>query len=254
MIMKDALKRLETMDPSDDMGMFLENVERIISGIEEAPGSDEAEVGLSLIRKKEKASRDYFMRPLDSDDVYNRLIRIHLGRGEENIANDYRRCLDLKQARKWTILGDSYALMGLNKKASEYLKRALYFGPAEDLVDEVRRTFEKAQKRVDKAEDSVSATVSKAQGDPGNLKNMVKAVSYLLDLDRLDEALELAERGIERHGDEFDLLYRKGVAFFGKGDLDAALEVFKRSHEMRPNSTNAKRAVNLSVEMKSGGL
>lgn len=247
--MEEAITKLSAMDPSDDMGKVLECILEIIEHVEGDPSSGDSGEALRMVHEKEKASREYFMRPFDSDEIYNRLMAVHNVRGEEGIASEYTRCLDLRQARKWTILGDSYALMGLNKRASGYLKKALYFGPSEDLVEAVQRTYEKALKRVVKAEEGAESSLYKAEKDPGNIKNLIKALGYLLDLDRLDETLELADVGLKRHGDDFEILYRKGVALFGKDQFDPALEVFNRTLDMRPTSANAKRAVNLSQEM-----
>ncbi|MEA3557762.1 MAG: hypothetical protein U9R75_00750 [Candidatus Thermoplasmatota archaeon] len=252
--MKEAMKRLSGMDPSDDMGDILENIREIMNDVEKAPDSTESSKALSLIREKENASRDYFMRPFDSDEIYDRLIKVHEKRGENDIADTYRRCLDLRQARKWTILGDSYALMGLNSRAAGFLEKALHFGPSEDLADEVRRTYEKALRRVEKAENMVVKTTTRADSDPGNLKNMIKALSDLLDLDRIEDASALSVEGLKRHGEDLDILYRKGVALFGKDEFGPALEIFDKCLEMRPTSANAKRAVNLSKEMLGTGF
>jgi tetratricopeptide (TPR) repeat protein len=161
----------------------------------------------------------------------------------------YRRCLDLKQARKWMILGDSYQLMGINGKASSYLKRSLFFGPSEDLVEEVEKTLEKAEKRVSKAKDEIDRMMYKVEKDPGHVKNMSKALSHLIDLDRFDEAIERADLAIFAGNDDPDIRYRKGCALFGKGEFDEALKIFEDLLDANPNSNNYKRAVNLCNEL-----
>jgi tetratricopeptide (TPR) repeat protein len=162
--------------------------------------------------------------------------------------------LDLRQARKWTIIGDSYALMGINARAVKFLKRALFFGPSEDLVDEVQRTYEKALKRVEKARDEVDVVLVKLEKDPGNIKNVVKSVSLLIDLDRLDEAKRVCEEALSRFPDDFDLVYRKGCIEFALDDFTEAEKTFMKALGMNSNSTNAKRAVNFTEEMLKGNL
>ncbi|MGA1847891.1 MAG: tetratricopeptide repeat protein [Thermoplasmatota archaeon] len=252
--MKEAMESLESMDPSDSMEGIMSKISALIEIVREDPLGDGSNKALSLIFNKEKKTREYYMRPFDSDSIYNSLIEIHALREESEMAELYRRCLDLRQARKWTIIGDSYALMGINARAVKFLKRALFFGPSEDLVDEVQRTYDKALKRVEKADDEVDVVLVKIQKDPGNLKNVVKAVSLLIDLDRLDEANKICTEALSSFPDEFDLVYRKGCIEFALDDFTGAESTFQKALEMNPNSTNAKRAVNFTEEMLKGNL
>ncbi|MFW3146787.1 MAG: tetratricopeptide repeat protein [Thermoplasmatota archaeon] len=252
--MKDAMERLDAIDPSDSMEGTIGLIDEVLKDVEKNPKTKEAEAALGLIGKKEKGTRDYYMRPLDSDDIYNRLVQVHLERGEESAADGYRRCLDLRQARKWTILGDSYALMGINKRAVIFLKRALFFGPSDDLVDEVQKTYEKALKRVEKAEAEIEKTLAKLNDDPDSLKNSVQASSNLLDLDRIDEAKKVIEKARKSSPEDFDVLYRHGLVLFGMDKFKEAKKVFEKSLELNPKSANAKRAFNLSEEMMSNKL
>lgn len=252
--MKENMERLGSMDPSDSMEGVMNGVEELIALIEEDPLGEISNLALSLIFNKEKKTREYYMRPFDSDSIYNSLIGIHMKRGEGEMADQYRRCLDLRQARKWTIMGDSYALMGINTRAVKFLKRALFFGPSEDLVEDVRKTYEKALKRVEKAKDEVEQGLMKFEKDPGNTKNAARAVSLLIDLDRLDEAERICTGALSIFPDDFDLIYRKGCIQFALDDFKGAETTFKQALEKNPNSTNAKRASNFTEEMLRGTL
>ena len=225
----------------------MRTVEEALKGLPH--DDDKAAEILELIASKEEETRRYYLRPFDSSEIYNMLIEIHGKRGEPEMVDRYRRCLDLRQARKWTILGDSYALMGLTSRAVEYLERALFFGPSEDLIEEVENTLKKAEKRAGKAGDEVDRLLSRLEKDPDNTKLIVKASVALIDLDRLEDALKLLNRGLRKNKDDPDMLYRKGCALFGMGEFSKALRIFKKLTEANPKSNNYKRAYNLSTEM-----
>jgi tetratricopeptide (TPR) repeat protein len=252
--MKEAIETLESMDPSDSMEQIMNGVSDLLAIIKEDPLGEGSNQALSLIFNKEKKTRDYYMRPFDSDFIYNSLIEIHIQREEGEMAEQYRRCLDLRQARKWTIIGDSYALMGINTRAVKFLKRALFFGPTEDLVDEVQRTYDKALKRIERAKGEVDQALLKLEKDPGNIKILVRVISLLIDLDRLDEAKGICSEGLSRFPDDFDLVYRKGCIEFALDDFQEAENTFQIALNMNPNSTNAKRASNFTEEMLKGNL
>ena len=252
--MEKALAKLKMMDPSDSMEGIMGAVLEVIKVIEKEPTGEGAAAPLDLIFDQEEKTREYYMRPFDSDAIYNNLVQIHLERGEEQMVEHYRRCLDLRQARKWTIIGDSYALLGLNARAVKFLKRALFFGPAEDLVEEVQKAHDKALKRVEKASSEIENLMAKLEKDPDHQKNRLKVITLLLDLDRLDEASKLVKKGIKADPEDFDLIYKQGCVHFGMEDFKKAKKIFSKSLEINEKSTNAKRAFNLTEEMLKGIL
>ncbi len=245
--MVDALEKLKVIDPSDSMQNTLDAVNEVLDRI--GSYDDNGTAALQLISQKEEKARNYYLRPFDSEDIYNRLIDIHKEKDEDDMVARYRRCLDLREARKYTILGDSYALMGINTTASEYLETALDHGPSEDLVEEVEKTLVRARKRVAKASDEIHILLMKLDKDPTHQKNLIKTVTHLIDLDRFDEAILRADVGLDVWKDDPDLRYRKGCALFGRGDMEEALVLFNVLLEIKPTSNNYKRAVNLSHEM-----
>lgn len=252
--MEKAIEKLGSMDPSDSMDGIMEAVKNVLKIIEKDPDGDKVSSSLDLIFDQEEKARDYYMRPFDSDAIYNSLVQIHLDRGEERKAEHYRRCLDLRQARKWTIIGDSYALLGLNARAVKFLKRALFFGPSEDLVEEVQKAHDKAMKRVEKAHAEIETMMAKLEKDPDHPKNRSKTIALLVDLDRLDEANKLVRKGIKSDPDDFDLIYKQGCILFGMEDFKKAKKIFTKAMEINEKSTNAKRAFNLTEEMLKGIL
>lgn len=247
--MEKAMEELRKLDPSDSMEEIIEAISKLLKKVKKGLDDAKAPEALELIRVKEMETRDYYRRPLDDDSIYQELVKIHSERGEVDLVDFYRRSLDLRQARKWTILGDSAGILGDNKRAVKYLRRALFFGPMEDLVDEVRTALEKAEKRVQKAQDQIEKARQKVEDKPDDLKSVKRLLKYLLDLDEVEEAEKITDKALKDHKDDFDLLYTKGRIHFFKDEFEKAKKVFEKCKELDSKSMNAKRAYNWSVEM-----
>jgi len=247
--MEDAVSKLSDIDPSDSMAAVLAAVREVLDLIEGGARAVPVEEVLDLISRKEAEAQEYYLRPLDDDSVYDRLVSLHSERGDEDLVRRYRRALDLRQARKWTILGDSQAMAGNHTKAVHFLRRALFFGPAEDVLHEVRSALERSEKRVQKAQKELPRILERLKADPGSEKLLREAGNYLLDLDRLDESQEHNRKLLEVSDDDFEALYQKGCLLFSRGDFHAYLEIFTGLRERKPDSLNVKRCYNWSLQM-----
>ncbi|MGA1821471.1 MAG: tetratricopeptide repeat protein [Thermoplasmatota archaeon] len=247
--MEKEFQKLKGLDPSDSMSAAMDAIADLLGAVEKDMDNSKAAGALELIRKKDRETRDYYMRPLDDDSIYHRLIQVHSVRGEVDLVDSYRRCLDLRQARKWTILGDSIGIMGNNMRAVSLLKRALFFGPMDDVVDEVRSALEKAEKRVAKASQNLEKSRTKVEADPDDVKALKQLASYLLDLDMMDEAVKINNKALKMDKMDFDNQYMKGCILFSKGKFKESKNLFEKLKEANPKSMNAKRAYNWSVEM-----
>ncbi|MCU0799448.1 MAG: hypothetical protein MUC62_07230 [Candidatus Thermoplasmatota archaeon] len=252
--MESYLERLKDMDPSDNMDATIEAITKVMEYARSHKGTNMFKESMSVIAEKEERAREYYLRPLDSDLLYNALIELHSENGDVDMVKRYNRCLDHRQARKWTILGDCYALMGVNKRAVTYLKRALFFGPSEDLIDEVRKTLDKAEKRVIKAEADIEQVKKRAEEIGYDVKISSRLLTSLLDLDMLAEIDPVLKKALKNAKDDQDLLYKKGCFLFAKGDYRPALKLFNTLLEENPKSNNLKRAVNISEEMINGSI
>jgi len=252
--MESYLDRLKVMDPSDNMDATIEAITKVMEYARSHKGTSMFIEAMSVIAEKEERTREYYLRPLDSDQLYHTLIELHTENGDLDMVKRYNRCLDHRQARKWTILGDCYALMGVNKRAVTFLKRALFFGPSADLVDEVRKTLDKAEKRVVKAESEIAQAKKRAEENGYDIKNASRLLTDLLDLDLLDEMDPVLKRSLKNAKDDQDLLYKKGCFLFAKGDYKPALKLFDTLLKENPKSNNLKRAVNISEEMVNGSI
>jgi tetratricopeptide (TPR) repeat protein len=250
--MKDQLKDLQELDPSDSMSVTLA---AIVSALDHIEGSKDANLRskmLKLIGEKEKEAFEYYLRPLDDDAVYNRLVALHQAQGNVKAVERCRRALDIRQARKWTVLGDSQAVVGNNTKAVHYLKRAMFFGPMEDVAGEVQSALERSEKRVEKANREVDRTLEKLKEKHDSEKLLLEAGKYLLDLDRIDEALKMNKKLISVSSDEIEPLYQKGCILFSRGDYKKALSIFEGLRERKPDSLNIKRCLNWTLQMMEG--
>ncbi len=248
--MTDPLKVLRELDTSDSMSVTLEAIVSALDVIEHTKDRSARSGSLDLIAQKEKEAYEYYLRPLDDDTVYNRLIALHQASNDHEGVARYRRALDIRQARKWTVLGDSQAVVGNNTKAVLYLKRALFFGPMDDVVHEVQSALERAEKRVEKAEREIERALGKLASKPDSEKLLLEVGNYLMDLDRLDEAWDLNKKLIKVTGGEANPpMYQKGCILFSKGDYKKALTIFESLREKNPDSLNIKRCLNWTLQM-----
>jgi tetratricopeptide (TPR) repeat protein len=252
--MDDPFGTLEALDPSDSMADTLTAVLGVLDLAERANDASFREKALALIRLKEKEAMDYYLRPLDDDSVYNRLISLNTAAGDDAAVGAYRRALDIRQARRWSILGDAQAVAGNHTKAAKYLKRALFFGPMEDVAHEVRSALERSEKRVQKARKEFEKALSKVKVDEPSSKALKEVGQYLLDLDRTEEAMEFVERWSKDRPEDTDLLYHKGCILLSSGSYDDALGIFQDLKKRLPDSLNVKRCYNWTVQMKDGTI
>jgi len=246
--MADPYDELEALDPSDSMADTLAAVRALLDLVDKDGAGEIRNKALSLISRKEGEAMEYYLRPLDDDSLYNRLIA-HCGAcGDESGIAQYRRALDIRQARKWTVLGDAQAVIGNNTKAAVFLKRAMFFGPMEEVLGEVQGALDRAEKRVEKAKREIEKVLSRAKSDPSP-KTLKEATHHLLDLDRVDEADEMNGLWLSIEPDGTDPLFQKGCILFAKGDHEGALEIFEGLRDRLPDSLNVKRCYNWTLHM-----
>ncbi|MDG6225636.1 MAG: hypothetical protein QCI82_09000 [Candidatus Thermoplasmatota archaeon] len=245
------LDELQELDPSDSMSAAMDLITRALDAIE--PPSKVDEAILEMIYSKEKEAMDYYLRPLDDDSIYNRLIALNEGVGNKDRVERYKRALDVRQARRWALLADSQAVVGNNSKASRFYKRSLFFGPTEDVIDEVRSAAARSEKRIEKARKEIDRSMGRLRSDPGSRRIALECIKYLMDLDRQDEANEILEEYLKDSEEDFDLLFMKGCILFSRGEHEGSSVIFERLTRMNPDSLKARRCHNWSVQMMDMG-
>ncbi len=249
-----AYEELQELDPSDSMKRTMEVIDLLLEQIEEGGDDKVVSRGLDLIAERENEAVSYYMRPLDSDGIYNRLISLHEARAEIEEADHYKSMIDQRRARKWTLYGDLHMVLGDNTLAFKYFERGLFYGPRDDVVDEVKKARSRAGKRVDKAESGLPRVLRKLEVRPSDGKLIGDAVKYLIDLNRIEKAIEMNGRVLELHPADFESLHREGCLQFLAGDRREALQTFSRLKEDNPNSTKAKSAYNWTRELLNGDV
>jgi tetratricopeptide (TPR) repeat protein len=250
--MSDPLEDLRKLDPSDSMSDTLAHIVAALDIVESRKSDPHRAEALALIAEKEKEAFEYFLRPLDDDTVYNRLIALHLAMDDGSSVARYRRAIDIRQARKWTVMGDAQAVVGNNSKAVHYLKRAMFFGPMEDVEGEVRSALERSEKRVQKAQKEIEKALEKVSAKPDSEKALLEAGNHLMDLDRLDEAAKTNKKLLAILGTDSKARYQQGCILFSKGEYKKALKVFEELHGENPDSLNVKRCMNWTLQMIEG--
>ncbi|MCK7483206.1 MAG: hypothetical protein M0C28_43755 [Candidatus Moduliflexus flocculans] len=110
----------------------------------------------------------------------------------------------------------------------------MFFGPSEDLIDEVRKTLDKAEKRVIKAETDIEQVKKRAEEIGYDVKISSRLLTSLLDLDMLAEIDPVLKKALKNAKDDQDLLYKKGCFLFAKGDYRPALKLFNTLLEGEP--------------------
>ena len=247
--MAGAYEKLEGLDPSDSMKRAMEIIDLLLDQIEEEADHEVVSRALELIAERERQAVSYYMRPLDSDSIYNRLIDLHEARKKDEIALHYKSMIDQRRARKWTTYGDLHAVMGDNTLAVKYIERALFYGPRDDVIEDVKNALSRARKRMEKAEIGLPRVLKKLNDRPLDARLIGDGAKYLTDLNRVDDAIRMNGRGLEIRPDDLDLLHRKGCLQFLSGERRQALLTFSKLKEMNPNSTKARSAYNWTVEL-----
>ncbi len=244
-----AYEELQKLDPSDSMKRATESIDLLLEKIEEGGDNEVINRGLDLIAEKEGEAVSYYMRPLDSDEIYNRLISLHEARDDIEASGHYKSMIDQRRARKWTRYGDLHSVLGDHSLAVKYFERALFYGPRDDVVDEVKKAHSKAEKRIDKAVSGLPGILKKLEVRPTDRKLIGDAAKYLIDLNRIDEAIEMNGRILELAPGDFESLHRKGCLQFLAGERKEALLMFSALKEENPNSTKVRSAFNWTREI-----
>ena len=249
-----AYGELQQLDPSDSMKRAIEVIDLLLEQIKEEGDGEAISRALDLIAQKENEAVSYYMRALDSDDIYNRLINLHEARDEIEAADHYKSMIDQRRARKWTLHGDLHSVLGNNILAVKYFERGLFYGPRDDVEDDVKKALSRAGKRVDKAESGLPVVLKKLEARPSDEKLIGDAVKYLIDLNMIDEAIEMNVKILKLIPGDFESLHRKGCLQFLAGEREKALQTFSRLKEDNPNSTKAKSAYNWTRELLNGDV
>ena len=236
----NQLQELVELDVSDSMKRNIDALFRAIDSIETEKQS-EAKEKLNRIHDKILEIEEYFWRPVDSQDVYRRLIPIAAQLQEKKKEEHYGFQIRLYEANELEFAGRVQDFYGNKLKALEYYSKALELVPEHELAlpghGKVLKSLEKARAEADKLE-------RKLQTQDDDPKLWFRYGVALLSLGDVNKAIECLDRAIELDPSDPTAWARRGTAMESLGEYEEAKKYFERALELKENSMLAKRGLN----------
>jgi tetratricopeptide (TPR) repeat protein len=235
---------IHSLDVSWDMDRTIKVIMSSLSKVDlnRAPElTEEAIEILSIVDKKLREVEEYFDRPLDSPDVYRKLVEIAKARNDNEMESHYMDRIRLFEANEWEFKGRQQNFFGNNTEALRCYEKALELVPDLELALTGK---EKAAKRVEKALKSLTKMEAKVQDDPDNADSWYKLGILYLDLARIQDALDSYDKALSIDPNHVDALCRKGTALEGVGRYKEAVHYFEEALSIKPTALIAKRGMN----------
>jgi tetratricopeptide (TPR) repeat protein len=234
------MQELMELDVSDSMKRNIEALFKAMDTIK-IDNRDEAEKMLNQIHKKVEEIEEYFWRPIDSPDVYERLIKIAQDLGDSDKSVHYQYQIKLADANEMEFLGRVQDFYGNKVKALEFYAKALELVAIHELAGPGNN---KAKKSVDKARSEIKNIERKLQKTPDESQLWFKYGLANLNLGRVKRAIECFDKTIELDPLNPDAYARRGTAMESLGDYVGAKEYLEKALELKPSSMIAKRGIN----------
>lgn len=228
------------LDVSDSMKRNIEAMFKAMDTVNTA-NQGEAKEKLEQIHKKALEIEEYFWRPIDSKDVYERLISIANELGDEEKFGHYRYQIKLSEANELEFKGRVQDFYGNKVKAIEYYAQALELVPIHELA---LPAHNKALKSIEKARPEVVKIEGKIRSTDEDPKLWFKYGVALLNLGEVEKAIESFDKVIELDPSNPDAFARRGTAMESLGDYTGAKKYLEKALELKPSSMIAKRGLN----------
>jgi tetratricopeptide (TPR) repeat protein len=239
----NEMQELLDLDVSDSMKSNIDALFRVIENID-IQNKDEALEKLNQVHTKILEIEEYFWRPVDSEDVYKRLILITQKLGDEEKSSHYNYQIKIKEANDLEFKGRVQDFFGNKEKAVEYYEQALKLVPTHELALPAHR---KAVKNMDKANVEIPKLAIKLEKDNQNDKFWFKMALYHLNLGLVDKAIEYFDKVIVLNPTDPDAHARRGTAMESLGDYEGAKQYLERALQLKPTSMIAKRGMNYAI-------
>jgi tetratricopeptide (TPR) repeat protein len=236
----NEIQELMELDVSDSMKRNIEALFKAIETINMANQS-EAKEKLEKINKKVLEIEEYFWRPVDSKEVYERLISLADEIREEEKSKHYKTQINLSQANEWEFKGRVQDFYGNKVKAVEYYAKALELVPIHELA---LPAHNKAIKSIEKARDEIVKIERKIGSHNEDSKLWLKFGVAHLNLGEIERSIECFDKTIELDPSNPDAFARRGTAMESLGDYTGAKKYLEKALELKPNSMIAKRGMN----------
>jgi tetratricopeptide (TPR) repeat protein len=240
---------LAELDVQQSLAQTIETLTRAAGEVAEAISaagsklSEEARAKLDLIGKKVEEAEAYYARALDSKPLYDRLTDIHSKVGDAPGAERYARQGRRFLSDELEFKGRKQAFYGNHTKALDLFDQALKLTPDHDFAlsgaEASRKRIERSRKDLEK--------LQKAAETKNTPKERIALGSAFADLGKLDEAQGQFERAIALDANNPDAWARKGTMLHAKGDVQQALEMYKKATAIKPTSMVGRRGVNYAT-------
>ncbi|MGB9636461.1 MAG: tetratricopeptide repeat protein [Thermoplasmata archaeon] len=234
------MKELEELDVSASMSKTISVLWSALAEVENALANGhegEAKALLDIVVKKVMETEEYFWRPVDSDEIYDKLKAIYQKLGNETMANEWGKRINLRKAREIEFLGRVQNFCGNNTLALEYYTQAVALAPEFQLAQDGKK---KAEKSVMKAKREMDTLLLRTSG---NTDTLMKIGILLLNLNKVDEAIQHF-KSVLAQGENLEATTRLGLAYLSAGKYEEAKKCFEKVLAEKPSSLNAKRGKN----------
>ena len=236
----NEIEQLMELDVSDSMKSNIDALFMAMDTVNPVK-QDEAKEKLGQIHKKVEEIEEYFWRPINSKDVYERLISIAKELGEEEKSKHYEYQIKLSEANDLEFKGRVQDFYGNKVKAVEFYASALELVPVHELA---LPAHNKALKSIEKVRDEIVKIERKMGTNNEDPKMWFKFGVAHLNLGEVERAIECFDKTIELDPANPDALARRGTAMESLGDYTGAKKFLERALELKPTSMIAKRGLN----------
>jgi tetratricopeptide (TPR) repeat protein len=201
----------------------------------------EAKEMLETIHNKIVEIEEYFWRPVDSPEIYEKLKDIALNLGDLDKADVYEAQIDMFHANDLEFKGRVEDFFGNKAKAVELFEEALRLVPDHELA---KPAHEKALKRIEKAKKDVTLLEKKILKNEDDPRMWHRYGTALLNIGEVQKAIHCYDRAIELNPSDSDSYARRGTAMESQGDFEGAKKFFEQALTLKPTSMIAKRGMN----------
>ncbi|UCE74604.1 MAG: tetratricopeptide repeat protein [Methanomassiliicoccales archaeon] len=236
----NQLNELAELDVSDSMKKNIEALTKAIESVDTASQED-ATQKLVQIHSKVEEIEEYFWRPVDSKDVYERLIAIADALKDEDKVRHYQYQIRLREANDLEFQGRVQDFYGNKVKAIEFYAKALELIPVHELALPAHNKALKSLQNARTEAPKIEKKMELFQDDP---KLWLKYGVALLIQGEVKRAIECFDRTIELDPANPDAHARRGTAMESLGDYEGAKKFLEKALELKPSSMIAKRGLN----------
>lgn len=228
------------MDVTDSMRRNIVVLSRAIDAFETA-NREETRKMLGRIHSKIVEAEEYFWRPVDSQEIYERLKNIALQLEDEDKAGHYDSQINLFKANELEFKGRVQDFFGNKVKALEFYAMALELVPDHELA---LPAHEKALKNVERARNDLATMERKLRSKEEDPKLWFRNGVALMSVGEVERAIQCFDRTIELDPSYPDAWARRGTAVESLGDYEEAKKYLDKALDLKPKSMIAKRGLN----------